>query len=51
MPCYTPNKNLTLWGFTMLKGFGIGQHIREIPGTSNVTQTFGHTVVGAICDG
>ena len=36
--------NLSLWGFTMPKGFGIGQDIREIPGTSNVTRTFGHPV-------
>ena len=37
--------NLSLWGFTMPKGFGIGQHIREKPGTSKFTRTFGHTVV------
>ena len=36
--------NLSLWGFTMPKGFGIGQHIREKPGTSKFTRTFGHTV-------
>ena len=36
--------NLSVWGFTMPKGFGISQHISEIPGTSNVTPTFGHTV-------
>ena len=38
-------QNLSVWGFTMPKGFGIGQHIREIPGTSNVTRTFGHSVL------
>ena len=36
--------NLSLWGFTMPKGFGIGQHIREKPGTSKFTLTFGHPV-------
>ena len=36
--------NLSLWGFTMPKGFGIGQHIREKPGTSKFTRTFGHPV-------
>ena len=40
--------NLSLWGFTMPKGFGIGQHIREIPGTLNFTRTFGHTVLANI---
>ena len=37
--------NLSLWGFTMPKGFGIGQHIREKPGTSKFTRTFGHPVM------
>ena len=36
--------NLSMWGFTMPKGFGIGQHIREIPGTFVLARTFGHTV-------
>ena len=36
--------NLSVWGFTMPKGFGIGHHIREIPGTSKSAPTFGHTV-------
>ena len=29
----------------MPKGFGIGQHIGQILGTSKLTRTFGHTVV------
>ena len=37
--------NLSVWGFTMPKGFGIGHHIREIPGTSKSAPTFGHTVL------
>ena len=29
----------------MPKGFGIGKHIREIPGTFVLARTFGHTVL------
>ena len=38
--------NLSVWGFTLPKGFQIGQHIREIPCTSKSARTFGHTVFG-----
>ena len=41
--------NLSMWGFTMPKGFGIGQHIREIPGTFVLARTFGHTVCTTLC--
>ena len=41
-------QNLRMWGFTMPKGFRIGQHIREIIGTSKDPRTFGHTVLGGI---
>ena len=36
--------NLSLRGFTMPKGFRIGQHIGQILGASKFTRTFGHTV-------
>ena len=37
--------NLSVWWFSMLKGFRIGQHIRQIPGMSKLKGTFGHTVI------
>ena len=37
--------NLSVWGFTMPKGFQIIQHLRELPCTSKSARTFGHTVV------
>ena len=36
--------NLSVWWFSMPKGFRIGQHIRQIPGMSKLKGTFGHTV-------
>ena len=42
-------QNQLVCGFSMPKGFGIDQHIRQIPGTSKLNLTFGHTVeVGMI---
>ena len=37
--------NLSVWWFSMPKGFRIGQDIRQIPGMSKLKGTFGHTVV------
>ena len=42
--------NLSVWGFIMQKGFRIGQHLREIQGTSKSARTFGHTVFTKKCD-
>ena len=36
--------NQLIWWFSMLNGFRIGQHIRQIPGMSKLKGTFGHTV-------
>ena len=37
-------QNQLMWGFSMPKGFRIGQHIGQILGASKFTRTFGHTV-------
>ena len=42
-------QNQSVWGFSMPKGFGIGQHIGQILGTSKFTRTFGHTVLWHAC--